>query len=377
MAWTVKKIEDFEDKDKKLVVSMACDEKLLVVGVWGWAGEARVYDILTGDLKFTLKCNNLQDTPEPFSHDYIEVWLSSKNIFTWSKNDDTIVIWDREGNKVAQDIHKNREQHKEINRIMAMSEEERQVVLKRKTAGMTEDEALAFGLQYEFRMAPDDIGINCMYVTKDGKIYAGNDKGFLIMAEEEGIWKMTETIGFDCKVTGITADERYVALKKEVEDQTRSSVRLWDDKEHKFVLKKKELELKNFAQMWLSYPFIFIIGGESDKTGVEVWNFETGKLVRHLLQGEKEYRTIHANGKHMVICQEIDGWNSGEENDAKLAVYDYKQLLDENIKDEDLWNYSAAFSLKDLFEEYVVAALNDKNLVVNHGKTKFSVYSIE
>ena len=117
MAWTIDTLADYEDEDKHGVIDMACDEELVVVGQSGWSGEARVYDVKNGELRFKLQCNDLGDTPAPFSHDSILVWLGTSIIVTVGTNDNTLSVWDRSGTLLAQDLHKDKEKIAEMKRI--------------------------------------------------------------------------------------------------------------------------------------------------------------------------------------------------------------------------------------------------------------------
>jgi len=384
MAWTLKKLEDFIDEGKEHVVSMACDEELLVVGVKGYGGLARVYDILTGELKFTMECNDSEECNQ-FSHnDEISVWLNSRHIFTWEQNNDSVRIWDREGNMILKDPHKDKEQHEEYERIMAMDEEERDAALAAKAEGLTEEEIFGLGLQFGAGIMPGDKSFFCMTVANGGKIYAGLEDGFLIMAEDDNNWKITEEIGWmDDKVKHIAVDGRWVAIQKGM-----APIKLWDEEVQGFAENHKDLDLGCTEKMWLSYPLIFVAGRQGtrenrrDTFGVEIWNIQTGVMVRHILtEGDKQYRSMHSNGHLLTFCEEVHGWRDMEEwrkrENVEVAVFDLSQLKDENVKDEELWNFSTTFSVTDMEYEWVVAAISDKNLVVNHDKTKFSRFSIE
>ena len=132
--------------------------------------------------------------------------------------------------------------------------------------------------------------------------------------------------------------------------------------------------------MKLVYPYIFTYGGpgnSDDVKGVKIYNIQTGELVRHLLKGEKEYMTFDTNGEFIAMCEEIHSWTSGEEIDLKLAVYNIGQLVDQTIEDENLWNFSSIYSVKNMGGERIIACFNKNKLIVNHGTKKFSVFEIE
>lgn len=377
--WTVNKIDDFEDDDKEQVVSMACDDEILVMGVKGFAGEARLYDIKTGKLKTTFRCNDSGDSPNQFSHnEYINVFLTNKNIITYESSENSLWIWDREGKLVAKDPHKNEEEHEELQRLMAMDEEERDIAFAELAKGMTEEQVFGLAMQCAAGIAASDKMIECITVTDDGKIYAGLEEGFLIIAEVEGSWKIIEENPLDYKVNRISVDGKWIALNQ----ADTSTIRLWNEELQEFSEDHKDLELKYFEKMWLHYPFIFIAGKNIDKYGIDIFSFETGLLVREMLkEGKRQYRSMHSNGKLLAICEEVHDWRDSDEwrkmENLDVALYDLAQLVDENVKNEDLWNFTAIFSVKDMEKEYIVGALSEKNLVVNYMRTKHMLFSIE
>ena len=115
MSWKIEEIAEYEDEDKRGGICMACDDEIVVIGRSGWSGEANVYTIQTGELKFKLKCNNLEDTPAPFSHDNILAWLGNSIIVTLGLNDNTLKIWDKaDGALLAEDLHKDKEKMEEM-----------------------------------------------------------------------------------------------------------------------------------------------------------------------------------------------------------------------------------------------------------------------
>lgn len=367
-------VAEFVDEEKRNVRTMACDEELIVVGVSGWDGVARVYDITTGEIKFKLQCNNLGDTPEPFSHDNILVWLGKSIIVTVSSNDNTLSIWNRSGTLLAQDMHKDKEKIADMKRIKAMEDNEIEEYFMEKTAGMSEEEKYNFTMAFAFGIVPNLKEIKSLTV-KDDWIYGGFDGGFFIIGNTDGEWKIIKEVKLEYKVKDIGVAGKLIAIGKVEEGKKIFS--FWDPEKEEMAEDIK-LELKNFWSCKFIYPNIFIIGGhrDDDKTGVEIWNIETGEMVRHILKGEKEYESIDTNGKFLAVCEEIHSWISGEENILKLAVYNVDQLLDIDIPEESLWSQCYEYSTLDLGAEHVRAVLNEKCLIVNHGITKFSIKEI-
>jgi len=372
-SWKITKLKDFEDEEKRRVLSIASDEDLLVVGLSGWGGQARVYDVKTGELKFTLNCNQLDDKPEPFSHDRIYVWLNSRNIVTMGTNDNTLTIWDRNGNMVARNLHKDKEAHKELERIKNLDDRERRAYLKKRTAGMSRPAAYQYMMKIQFGVVETDKKIRSLSLSDNGKIYAGTNNGLLVLAEDKnGEWRIEEEVKLSFPIVEVATKGSRILVG--YRDASQIVLRFWDEKAKWFAKDQKVLKVDKFSGMKFLYPYVFLYGGT---TGVEIWNLDTGKMVRHLLQGEKEYEQLASNGKFMAICEEIHSWTSGEEIDLKLAVYNVQQLVDPRISNEDLWNFSTSYSVKDMGPESILSSFSDHQLIVNHGATKFSVFEFE
>ena len=372
-SWVLEDVSEFVDDKKRGVIAMACDEELIVVGLSGWSGTARVYNISTGELKTTLLCNKLSDKPAPFSHDNVLVWLSNNIIVTVGISDNTLSIWDREGNLLAQDLHKNKESMSEKERIKAMDPDEREQYLMELTAGMSEEEAHHTVMKIAFGVDENTMKLVSLNV-KDDTIYGGYDGGFFIIQNIDGEWKISKKFEIDEKVEEIASAGKFIAIAHD-EDGKRV-FRFWDPEIEDFN-ENLGVDLKRFSSMQIVFPHIFIVGGRKGKnTGIEVWNVESGEMVRHLLKGEKQYESIATNGKFLAVCEHINSWTSGEEIDLKMAVYNIEQVVDQGIPEESLWSQNYEYSVKNLGGEHISAALNQDCLVINHGKKMFSVKKI-
>jgi WD40 repeat protein len=370
--WAVEEVAEFVDEDKNGVIDMACDEELIVVGLSGWSGEAKVYDIKTGEKKFVLKSNTLGDTPAPFSHDNILVWLGKSIIVTIGTNDNTLSIWDRSGTLLAQDLHKDNKKIADMKRIQEMEDEEKEAYFEGKTANMSEEEKYGFMMQIAFGVVPNEKKLVSLEVKED-MIYGGFDGGFFVIGNVDGEWKIVKEVKLGYEVDEIKVAGQWIAIGKVSEG--KKVFGLWDPE---LGLNDLNAELKYFRSCEFIYPHIFMIGGRGDvdKTGVEIWNVEKGEMVRHLLKGEKRYEYIKTNGKFLAVCEHINSWTSGEEKMLKLAVYNVDQILDQDVPEARLWSECFEYSTLDLGSEHIRAVFNEKNLIVNHGRTKFSIMDI-
>jgi len=378
MPWKVTKIKDFEDEEKRGVITMASEQDLLVVGLTGWSGTARVYDLNSGEFKFILKSNYLDDTPAPFSHDNVLVWINSQNIFTLGMNDNSFIIWDLEGNLLAKDLHKNADAHEELARIKAMDEEQFKAFVESKTAGMDEGAVMQYVMSIKFGVVMTDRKLQSLSLRSNGKIYTGTANELLTISKDGENWKITNEVDLGYGFNELESDgDRMLTGKRE---EGQMVLKFWDEENGKVLEDGENLSLNRFSGMKLVYPYVFTYGGpgNSDEVkGVKIYNIQTGELVRHLLKGEKEYMTFDTNGEFIVMCEEIHSWTSGEEIDLKLAVYSIEQLVDQTIEEENLWSFSSMYSVKNMGGERITACFNKNKLIINHGTTKFSVFEIE
>jgi len=370
-SWVLEDVSEFVDDKKRGVICMACDEELIVVGLSGWSGTARVYDINTGELKFKLQCNKLGDTPAPFSHDNILVWLGTSIIVTVGMNDNTFSIWDREGNLLAQDLHKDQELIALKAKIEAMDHDEREEWLKEKTSGMSEIETHEFVMKIAY--GNNKKNLHSLNVIDD-KIYCGYNGGFLIIENSNGQWEITKKVELNEQIIEIDFAGNFIAIA--FKEDGKTTFKFWDPLTEDFT-EALGLKVKRFSAMKIVFPHMFIVGGRrGNNTGVEIWNVETGEMVRHLLKDEKEYECIAVNEKFLAVCEQVNSWTSGEEHNLKLAVYNTEQVVDQEMTEESLWRQNLEYSVKNLGGEHVSAALNKDCLVVNHSKTIFSVKKI-
>jgi len=351
--WKLGNVVQFEDEEKHGVCSLACDEEIIVAGTSGWSGEARVYNMVTGELKCKLQCNNLQNMPEPFSHDNVSVRIGKSIIVTCTSNENTLTIWDKTGNLLAQDLHKGNKWFSFAKELFGVKEQKNNILT---------------------------------FAVKDDLVYCGTNHGVMVMGKTGWKWKVLKEVKMDVAVGDIGIDGNVAVLGTVPMNEDGSpqgnkiTLSLWniEKMEEMEEVEGSRFEVKMFPSLAFAFPYVFLIGGYcgADNTGVEIWNMENKELVRHLLKGEKEYEYIHTNGEFIAICEEIHSWISGKEHMLKLAMYEIEELANQDISEENLTNESFEYSTLNLGSEHVRAVTTSKNLVINHGRTKFSIMDI-
>jgi len=380
MSWTVEEVGEYEDTEKRGGVDMVCDEEIVVVGLSGWSGEARVYDIQSGNLRFKLQCNDLGETPAPFSHDNIMVWLGNSVIVTMGLNKNTLMIWDKStGAMLAQDLHKDKEKADEMSwikeSIKGMEPPEADKWVKEnliEKLGWSQEKVDYIGMAMVFGIIPNQRELTGLTV-KDDVIYGGYDGGMLIIANQDGEWKKVKEVKLDFKPSEIELAGDCIAVVKV--EEGKKKMKLWDPEKEEMG-EMLSVEMKAFYNCRFVYPHILMVGGRGscDNTGVEIWNVETNEFVRHLLKGEKKYEFISTNGKFFAVCEFVNSFCSGDDKSLKVAVYNVEQVLDPGVPEESLWSHCLEYKLADL--DHVRAVLNSTHLIVNHSATKLSVSTL-
>jgi len=381
MAWTVGPPTTYLDEEKKSGFDIVCDQDIAVVGLTGYSGKARVYDLQTGEVRHSLKCNQMdEDDPED---DAIHVAMGTDFIVTLADNRNTLTIWDKTtGEMLARDLHKDEEGIEES--IEAMQDDK---WLEEMPAGLDEQEEAAYISEFLEKNFPNQREIKDMCV-KDDLIYAGYgffegfdgyDGGFLIIGKQDGDWKIIEDNKLGYAVRDVILAGKLIAIGKE-EGKDKKILSFWDPEKREMI---NEMEMEFPIPMWwcrIVYPHIFFIpiqrGNVFDEiqTGVEIWNLETKEQVRHLLKDYKKYNYISTNGKFLAICELLDSFCSGEEKDVELAVFNVDQLVDKNIAEEDLWRFRKEYKLHWLTPTR--AAFNEDQLIVSHSCQTLDIHAL-
>jgi len=321
--WKFEEPLTFEDEKKRGVISLACDDELIVCGIAGWGGDAKVYDIATQKIKFELKCNKLKDMPEPFSWDNVQVALGKYVIATLSSNDHTVSIYGRRNG------------------------------------------ALLYQEKHHGKMV-DVCGIE---VTDDYVLTGASDGSMFFMENVHGEWMITHKAEENKDaIFHISADGNHAATGH------RRGIKLWDLENRALI---KSVTMGGAAMLTFNYPCAFAIGAHL-WNGVQVWDMEKGCLIRHVLKDEKGYRAIHSNGRLLTFCENVNSWVSGTDDDRKLKlqVYDVRQLGDPKVSTEDLWKNPFEYP-GDYLSKHVTAASNSSSLIVDNRSEKFDIIKFE
>jgi len=293
---------------------LVCDDELIVCGYT--RGQARAYDLETGELRFEIQCN----TQSTMIYDEVQLDLGKTVIGSVSENG-CVSIWNKvDGRKLYQEKH-----HGEYQNV-------------------------------------------CGLKVTDEYVLTGGGDGSLVMLESiEGAWKIThEMLDNRDGINHIDADGKWAVTG------TVKGINLWDLEEHKMVKSVKKLNTQ-VCMLSFTYPHAFVVGGQ-DWAGVQIWDMVKCELVRHVAQDGKYFHNIHFNGRLLTVCE----LNITEENDEELSVevFDALELLDSKIESKNLWkksyNYSPEANMHNLHVEQINAVSNQTSLIVAH-VSRFSI----
>ena len=376
MSWSVGPPRTYRDEVKKASRDIVCDQEIAVVGLQGWCGKARVYDLQTGEVRFGLECNHLGDGHD----DFIRVRLGTDIIVTLSDNDNTLTIWNKSnGEMLAQNLHKDEKKTEELMKMQSLEGDKWNEWLDEKTVGFDEDQKVSFFMEYVSSLTDQREIIDVC--VKDDLIYGGYGEGFLIIGKQDGDWKIIEDIKLGYKVRDVLVAGKLIAIGKNDDDDQweKKTINFWDP-EKKERINEMEMEVTVWYCCKFVYPYMFFIDIQRGKvfdefqTGIEIWNVETKEPVRQLLKGYKKYEYISTNGKFLAICELLDGFSSGEEKYLELTVFNVEQLVDKSIAEEDLWRFTKEYKLCSM--DHIRAAFNEDHLIVSHSAETLDIHAL-
>ena len=298
---------NYYDHGLRGVNFVVCDEEMIVCGYT--RGQARAYDINTGDLKFQLECNDQLVR----LYDGVQLDLGSTVIGAITDTG-TVSLWDRaDGTLLYQDKHHG-------------------------------EQELVLGIK----------------VTDDYILTGGADGSLFILKLMEGSWKIAHKM-YENKegITHIDAGGRWAVTG------TRKEIKLWDLEEHSLVENVKPVLVKVWMLSFI-YPHAFVVGGE-DWDGVQVWDMVRCVKIRHVMEDEKPFHNIHASSRFITISElnVNDTWAVEDNVLCSVVVCDVLELIDTKVEDKKLWKRSFDYSPGAYFEQ-INAVSNRTNLIVCH-----------
>jgi len=287
---------------------LVCDDEIIVCGYT--RGQARVYDVDTGELRYQLQCNSQS------LRVYDGVQLDLGRTVIGSVTDNGFVsVWEKkDGSLLYQAKHHG--EHQSV-----------------------------FGIK----------------VTDEYVLTGGGDGSLIMLEKVEGVWKITHEM-FENRegVTHIDADGKWAVTG------SRQSIKMWDLEEHKIVKSDKPVKVK----VWMlsfTYPLAYVVGGE-DWNGVQIWDLSKSELLRHVAEDGKPFHNVQFNGRFLTVSEFNITWRGENDEKVSVAVYDALELLDKKIENKNLWKKSFGYSPGAYFEQ-INAVSNKTSLIVTHATT--------
>jgi len=286
-----------------------CDEEIIVCGYM--RGEARVFDISTGSLKYELKCNDPTDGTIRL-YDGVQLDLGRTMIGTVTDTG-TVSLWNKnDGTKLYMDNH-----HREGEQVLGLK------------------------------------------VTDDYALTGCGDGSVIVLKNRDDRWSVVKKLDDNKEeITHIDADGKWMVTG------SKKDIRLWDMEHCKLLENTKPVSVK----VWMlsfRYPHVYVVGGE-DWTGVQVWDMVNCVLIRHFMRDEFSFHNIAAHD-NIIILSELN-----ENNEVcSVFVHDATELLDKKVDSAKLWKRNFSFPHGSYFEQ-INAVSNTTSLIVCH-KGKISI----
>ena len=298
-------VSNYHDHGIKAVNFVVCDDDIIVCGYC--RGQARAYDISSGDLKFELECN---DQPVRI-YDGVQLDLG-KTVIGAITDTGTVSLWNRsDGSLLYRDKHHSKQE-------------------------------LVLGIK----------------VTNEYILTGGADGSLFVLKLVDGVWKIAHKM-YENKegITHIDAEGKWAVTG------TRQGIKLWDLGEYRIVENTKPVLVKVWMLAFI-HPHVFVVGGE-DWNGVQVWDIVQSQMLRHFMEDEKPFHNIHANSIFLTISEFNDSW-AGEDSDlCSVVLCDVSEMIDTKVDSKKFWKRSFDYPPGAYFEQ-INAVSNTTSLIVCH-----------
>jgi len=298
------------DHGMRKVNYAVCDEEIIVCGYM--RGEARVYDISTGCLKYQLECRDPAD--RIFQYDSVQLDLG-RTIIGAVTESQTVSLWNKsDGTQLYMDKH-----HR-----------------------------------------PQTNFVMCLKVTDDYVVTGGGDGSVIVLKNRDDRWSVVNKLEYNKEcIEHIDADGKWMVTG------SRQGVRLWD-MEH-----CKLLENTRPVRVWVwmlsfQHPHVYVVGGE-DSSGVQVWDMVNCVMIRHFMKDEFCFHKIAAHDNIITLSELNDGYEY-----CSVVVVDTRELLDKELESEKLWRRNFRSFPPGAGYDQISAVSNTTCLIVGH-KSEISI----
>ena len=304
-------VTHYYDHGMRGVNYAVCDEEIIVCGYL--RGQARVYDISTGCLKYQLECN---DPTESTISMYDSVQLSLGRTMIGAVTDTgTVSLWNKsDGTKLYMDKH-----HRIGDQVMGLK------------------------------------------VTDDYAVTGGGDGSVMVLRNLDDRWAVVNKLYDNNEgITHIEADAKWMVTG------SKQDIRLWDMEHCKLLENANPVNVK----VWMlsfQYPHAYVVGGE-DWAGVQVWDMVNCVLIRHFMKDGFSFHNIAAHENIITLSQ------LNEQNEhCSVDVINATELLNKKLEAAKLWKRSLTFTPGSYFEQ-INAVSNTTSLIVCH-RGKISIHN--
>ena len=282
---------------------LVCDEEIIVCGYR--RPEASVYDISTGCLKYQLECNDPTKSTNSRQYDGVQLSLG-RTIIGAMTNTGTVSLWNKsDGSQLYKDKH--------------------------------------------HRIGEQGLGLT---VTDDYIVTGGEDGSVIVLRKREDRWAVVNKLDDNKEeITHMEADGKWMVTG------SKKGIRMWDMDQCKLLENTKPVSVK----VWMlsfQYPHAYVVSGQDDWDGVQVWDMVNCGLIRHFMEDEYSFHNIDAH-HNIITLTELNEHN----NVCSVVVVDAVELIDKKLETAKLWRRNFSFPLGSSYEQ-IIAVSNTSSLIV-------------
>ena len=106
------------------------------------------------------------------------------------------------------------------------------------------------------------------------------------------------------------------------------------------------------------YPHAYVVGGQDDWDGVQVWDMVNCVLIRHFMEDEYSFHNIDTHHNIITLTQLNE-----QNNVCSVVVVDAIELIDKKLETDKLWRRTFPFYPGASYNQ-IIAVSNTSNLII-------------
>ena len=217
-------------------------------------------------------------------------------------------------------------------------------------------------VEYKAQHHGPNVSVFGIKIAGDLVVTGASDGSIVVIQKDcNAAWHIKEVIEVNTEeITHIDVDNDWLITG------TDSSLLVWNLERLKDGPNSNPIG----AHSWIfnfHFPFIYVVGGEL-WSGLQVWNMQENRLIRHIQINKIHFHTISSNDR-LVAVSEIKLLQPGASaENVGVYLFDIKQLCDDQLSDKELfrrhWSHLQTFEGGE-----VNAAINTSSMFVAHANS--------